>query len=173
MAWTAPRTYVSNELMTAAIGNTHWRDNLTELRAGGIAITSQAALDFLYASSSSQLARLAAGTALQVPRINAAATGWEFATLSIALVSERTAAYTALSTTGDHQFIPCNGTFTVTLYAASGNSGKAITVKNIGTGTITLDGNASETIDGAVTVTIPVQYGSLTLVCDGSNWHII
>lgn len=28
MAWTAPRTWVAAETVTAAIGNTHWRDNL-------------------------------------------------------------------------------------------------------------------------------------------------
>ena len=27
MAWTAPRTWVTGELVTAAIGNVHWRDN--------------------------------------------------------------------------------------------------------------------------------------------------
>ena len=33
MAWTAPRTWVSGELVTAAIGNVHWRDNLSYLKA--------------------------------------------------------------------------------------------------------------------------------------------
>lgn len=28
MAWTAPRTWVTGEIVTAAIGNTHWRDNM-------------------------------------------------------------------------------------------------------------------------------------------------
>lgn len=28
MAWTAPRTWVASEVVTASIGNTHWRDNL-------------------------------------------------------------------------------------------------------------------------------------------------
>jgi hypothetical protein len=28
MAWTAPRTWVAGETVTAALGNTHWRDNL-------------------------------------------------------------------------------------------------------------------------------------------------
>lgn len=54
-------------------------DNTVALYAGAMSISSQAALDFLYASSASQLARLAAGSALQYPRINAAGNGWEFA----------------------------------------------------------------------------------------------
>ena len=31
MAWTTPRTWVSNETLTAALLNTHLRDNLEEL----------------------------------------------------------------------------------------------------------------------------------------------
>lgn len=31
MSWTAPRTWVTAEVVTAAIGNTHWRDNLAWL----------------------------------------------------------------------------------------------------------------------------------------------
>ncbi len=31
MAWTTPRTWVSGELVTAAIGNTHWRDQFNVL----------------------------------------------------------------------------------------------------------------------------------------------
>jgi hypothetical protein len=53
--------------------------NITTIKAGGIGIASQTALDFIYAGSSTQLARLAAGTALQAPRINAAGNAWEFA----------------------------------------------------------------------------------------------
>jgi hypothetical protein len=31
-AWTAPRTWTASELVTASIGNTHWRDNLLYLK---------------------------------------------------------------------------------------------------------------------------------------------
>lgn len=34
MAWTTPRTWVAGETVTAAIGNTHWRDNLLDLADG-------------------------------------------------------------------------------------------------------------------------------------------
>lgn len=71
MAWTAPRNWVSGELVTAALMNTHIRDNETELRAGGLAIASQAAQDYIYASSASQLARLAAASG-KLPKYNGA-----------------------------------------------------------------------------------------------------
>lgn len=61
--------------------NTHARDNPNELRTGGIAIASQAALDFVYASSASQFARVAA-VAGKSPRLNAAGTAWAMATLA-------------------------------------------------------------------------------------------
>ena len=38
---------------------------------------------------------------------------------------------------------------------------------------ITIDGNASETIDGATTVVLYVQHDAFRILCDGANWHII
>lgn len=61
MAWTSPRTWIAGETVTAALMNTHIRDNETELRAGGIALASQAANDFGYPSSATQWARVAGG----------------------------------------------------------------------------------------------------------------
>ena len=61
MAWTAPRTWVSAELVTAALMNTHVRDNDTALRAGGIAIASQAANEVIIGASATQLGRVAVG----------------------------------------------------------------------------------------------------------------
>lgn len=34
MSWTAPRTWTTGELVTASIGDTHWRDNLRALGGG-------------------------------------------------------------------------------------------------------------------------------------------
>jgi len=39
--------------------------------------------------------------------------------------------------------------------------------------TVTIDGNASETLDGALTYLLAGQYDSVEIVCDGSNWHLI
>tara|TARA_R110000824_G_scaffold21078_6_gene78864 strand:- start:3332 stop:3619 length:288 start_codon:yes stop_codon:yes gene_type:complete len=70
VAWTAPRTWVSGELVTAALFNTHIRDNLNALDGGRSAITSQAIGDIRYASSTTQLARLAAVAAGKVLKSN-------------------------------------------------------------------------------------------------------
>ena len=83
----------------------------------------------------------------------------------------KTGAYTA---TNDDYVIDCtSGTFTVTLPASSGRTGRILIIKNSGAGTITVDGNASETIDGAATYSLAVQYATIQIVSDGTNWKII
>lgn len=57
-SWTSPRNWVATEVVTAAQMNAHVRDNLSVLRAGGFAVTSQATGDLLCASSSTQFGRL-------------------------------------------------------------------------------------------------------------------
>lgn len=66
------------------------------------------------------------------------------------------------------------GTITINLPAASGNKAK-IHIKKVdsGSNTIIIDGNASETIDGATTQTLYFQYQSITLVSNGTSWFII
>ena len=66
-----------------------------------------------------------------------------------------------------------NGTFTVTLPPAGRIAGKAFRVKNIGVGVITVDAVGSETIDGALTAVLALQYDSIDLTSDHSNWHIV
>ena len=83
----------------------------------------------------------------------------------------KTGAYTA---TNDDYVIDCtSGTFTVTLPASSGRTGRILIIKNSGAGTITVDGNASETIDGATTYAMAVQYATVQIMSDGTNWKII
>jgi hypothetical protein len=83
----------------------------------------------------------------------------------------KTGAYTA--TNADYVIDCTFGTFTVTLPASSGRTGRILIIKNSGAGTITVDGNSSETIDGAATYAISVQYGTIQIMSDGTNWKII
>jgi hypothetical protein len=89
-------------------------------------------------------------------------------------VTSKTTTYTA--TTSDDVILASGSAFTITLYAASGNGGKVLRIKKTDaslTNIITIDGNSSETIDGATTTTLNTQYEEVTLLCDGSNWHIL
>lgn len=85
---------------------------------------------------------------------------------------------TTISTTttldGTNYTVLCSATLTVNLPAAASNTGRVYNIKNIGAAaTITIDPNASETIDGATTYTLTTQYQTVTIQCDGSNWFIL
>ncbi len=88
--------------------------------------------------------------------------------------SVTTTTYTALST---DSVLLCNNASGVTvtlLAAATAGDGFKLIIKNLhATASVTVDGNGSETIDGGTTATLATQYESITIVSDGSNWHII
>lgn len=66
------------------------------------------------------------------------------------------------------------GGFSVTLPAAANNKRRIYVIKNVGaSNTVTVDGNASETIDGATTKALSTQYDSIMIQCDGSGWLIL
>ena len=66
------------------------------------------------------------------------------------------------------------GNTKITLPAATYNTSRIYTIKNIhSTGTVTIDANSTEEIDGELTVVLNLQYAYLTIVCDGSEWFII
>lgn len=69
---------------------------------------------------------------------------------------------------GKKQVILASGTGTVFLQ----DSDNIFHVKNIGTGTITVEPETG-TIDGAATRTMSTQYESIGVVFDGQNWHVI
>jgi len=81
-------------------------------------------------------------------------------------LASKTATYTA--TISDDILLVTNSP-TILLYAASGNSGKSVTIINTGTGVVKIDGNASEAIDGALTLSLHPKEG-VTLFNDASNW---
>ncbi len=85
----------------------------------------------------------------------------------------KTATYSVVTTDGQNVLVLASNTITINLYAVAGNAGKIVTVKNSGAGTITIDANASETIDGSLTQTIAAANQTLTLVCTGSAWVLV
>lgn len=102
---------------------------------------------------------------------------WDFQIFgqnSVLPVVSKTSGYTA---TGSDYLIKCDATsaaFTITLPAAASHSGRELTIKkaDISGNAVTIDGNASETIDGQLTVKLGYRYESLTIQSDGTNWHI-
>jgi len=63
---------------------------------------------------------------------------------------------------------------TVTITLPAGSTDDQIVVKKLGTtANVIVDGDASETIDGATTFTLTAQYASVSLIWNGSEWSII
>jgi hypothetical protein len=148
------------------------------------------------ASNSLALAKLtnATGTAKIIGRYSASTGAWEELTISTGLavdgsgnltasgggggstaITTKTANYT--TTNADHTILvdATSGNITVTLVAVSGNSGLIHVIKKIdsSTNTVTIDGNASETIDGALTQVLTGQWQSIEIHTNATSWYII
>jgi len=90
-------------------------------------------------------------------------------------ITTKTATYTA--TASDYTIL-CNntsGAITINLPAAAGCSGRIYVIKKISaiSNNVVIDPNASETIDGITTRTLTLQYESVMIQSNGSNWFVI
>jgi len=112
---------------------------------------------------------LSNNTAVTLPTSGTLATVYTVATQTDAVRNEA-------ATTGD-VVILCDATaagITVNLPTAVGNTAKFTIKKTDSTvNTVTIEGNAAETIDGALNVVINYQYSSITIINNNANWFII
>jgi hypothetical protein len=132
--------------------------------------------DLYVATASATVTRLAVGANGTFLKANSSATEgveWGSATANLAVAS-KTGAYTL--TTSDDVILAdaSGGAFTLTLPTASGNTGKVFHLKKTDSSTnaVTVDGNGTETIDGATTFLLTGQYSEISIVSDGTNWVI-
>lgn len=88
---------------------------------------------------------------------------------SINSVSVPTTAGSASTT--DYVYL-VSGTTTITLPDATAGNTNLYTIKNVGTGVVTVNTTSSQTIDGSLTITLPVQYTSVDIESDSANWNI-
>jgi hypothetical protein len=106
-------------------------------------------------------------------------------TLGASFVDKTTSLTSNTTLTSAHSTIfasASGGSFTLTLPAAAGNTGLTYTIYKTdisaaatsGGNTVTIDGNASETIGGDLTIILGgnTANSSLKIICDGSNWMI-
>jgi hypothetical protein len=109
---------------------------------------------------------------LAVQDANAVAiTGGTIADVTMSLAYRAITALRTLDAT-DYQIDCTANSFTVTLPTAASITGRVYSVKNSGTGTITVATTSSQTIDGATTA-ILAQYDNLMVMSNGANWIII
>lgn len=95
-------------------------------------------------------------------------------TLPGSVIQSKTSSFTA-DVADDVYLINAASPTVATLPAASSASGKIFTFKRLNStsSTVTIDGNGAETIDGALTLSIPNQYDTISIVCDGASWWVI
>lgn len=74
----------------------------------------------------------------------------------------------------ERKVLSCTNSITLTLLAAAtAANGFVTTVFNAGSGTITIDGDGAETINGSATFALDDQYESVVLWTDGTAWFAL
>lgn len=76
-----------------------------------------------------------------------------------------------LGATDNGKILRCTGTYTINMDAAATlGDGWKVVIINEGTGTLTIDGDGSETINGATTLALSTQYGYAILSGNGTSF---
>lgn len=90
-------------------------------------------------------------------------------------LSSKTTTYSITTTDSILLCSASGGAFTVTLPTAASVSGRSYSIKKTDStsNAVTIATTLSQTIDGQTTQLLGVQYQSITVVSDGSNWFII
>lgn len=89
-------------------------------------------------------------------------------------VASKTANYTVMSFDEVILVNATSGSVTIALPTAAGRTDPVTVKKTDSSGnTVTLDGNGSETIDGATTKVLSTQWDTVTIIPSGGNWFII
>jgi len=137
--------------------------------------SSGATGDIYYRDSSGNFVRLGIGSEGQALTVSSGLPAWDDAASPTFATATKTTNYTI---TGSDTVIfadATSGNVTITLPLASGLPGYRFYVKRIdgSANSVTVQRTNSDTIDGQTSHTLDVQYMSVTLVSNGSNWFII
>jgi len=101
-----------------------------------------------------------------------AASGVVSSTTALSTTVTKTTA--TLAVTGEENILcdSSSGNVTLTLPAVSGNNGLTYRIHNLSdSNTCTIDGNASETINGVLSLDLESAKDSLTITTDGTSWY--
>jgi hypothetical protein len=128
--------------------------------------------DTYYRDSSGNFVRLAVGAAGKTLRVSGGLPAWSDATLA---TSTKTSNYTIVGTDVVVFANATSGNVAITLPTASANSGYRFYIKRIdgSANTCSVARSGSDTIDGQTSISLDLQYTSLTVISDGSTWYII
>jgi hypothetical protein len=136
--------------------------------------SSGATGDLYYRDSSGNFVRLGIGTSGKVLRVSSGLPAWGDASGGFSTAT-KTSNYPI--TTSDTVIFAdaTSGNVTITLPTASGVSGYRFYIKRIdnASNTVTVTRSGSDTIDGAVSFTLDLQYTAIAVVSNGSAWYIL
>jgi hypothetical protein len=183
-AGTAPLKFTSGTLMTASeAGAMEFNNDALYFTVTTASTRKKVALyddslgatgDIYYRNSSGIFTRLAVGADGKVLKVASGQPAWGDA--NTAATATKTSNYTIVS--GTDVVILANataGAVTITLPSAASSAGYKFDIKRIdSTGNAcTIARSGTDTIDGGTSLTLSVQYISVTVVSDGSAWYII
>lgn len=129
-------------------------------------ITASAAFDALAPSQG--------GNSGKFLTTNGTTASWAFTSATVGTTNV-SANYTVLTTDNMVNVDASGGAITLSLYTASGNTGKVLYLKKTDTSfnAVTIDPSGAETVGGSSTTTLNTQGEMLVIVSDGTNWNII
>ena len=180
----APLTFSSGtNLATPAAGSVEYDGSKLYFTPGSTRETvatyndaSGATGDTYYRDSSGNFVRLPVGSSGQVLQVSGGLPAWSTPTTSnTTAISTQTASYTV---TGSDSVVLADASttsLTITLPAAASFTGYRFSIKRIdgSANTVTIGRTGSDTIDGATSLTLDQQYTALTVVSNGSGWYIL
>lgn len=136
--------------------------------------SSGATGDLYYRDSSGNFVRLGIGSAGNVLKVASGLPSWGTVNGTFT-TSTQTSSYTVTSSDTVVFADATSGNVTITLPAASGLTGYRFYVKRIdgSANTVTVARSGSDTIDGATSHTLSLQYMAIGLVSNGSAWYIL
>lgn len=169
-------------LTTPADGAVEYASNAFYITVGStrkrVAIyddSSGAAGDLYYRDSSGNFVRLPAGSNGQVLKLASGLPSWAPVPASQFATTTQTTSYTVSSTDTVVFADATSVNVTITLPAASGLAGYRFYIKRIdgSAHTVTVARSGSDTIDGAASFTLDMQYTAIAVISNGTNWYIL
>lgn len=134
--------------------------------------SSGATGDTYYRDSGGNFVRLGVGATGKTLRVASGLPAWSDATLATAT---KTSGYTITSSDTVIFANAASGSVTITLPAASSLAGYRFYIKRIDSSanSCLVARSGSDTIDGQTSLSLDLQYTSMTVISDGNLWYII
>ena len=182
-AGTAPLKFTSGTLMTTPeAGAVEFNNNFLYFTITSGTVRKKVALyddtsgatgDLYYRDASGIFTRLPVGASGQKLGVASGLPTW--ADDNVVATATKTSNYTISGTDVVIFADATSGAVTITLPTAASTPGYRFDIKRIdGSGNAcTIARSGTDTIDGATSHTLPVQYTSLTVVSNGSAWYIL